>query len=118
MEEIKSFIDNFVFVSEYNSQVKNLVTMSRYLAVDYFLSEEEVQFFSELFLELVRKMINEVQDQDELDLSWEQLNDYFLNMVAYLEGKEYYEIASNFSKFMSNYNSIIHTETATINDNN
>lgn len=107
MEQMQLFIDNFVKMCDYNSHVKNLITMGRLLAVERFLEKEEIDYFADYFLELVKKMMEDISDQDELSHSWEYLDDFYRSMIVYLEDKEYYEMASNFYQFLLTYNGLI-----------
>jgi hypothetical protein len=86
---------------EYTS---HLLLLSKVLCVQYTHNLKGIDSFTNNYYEVINQMINKVLDDDISNLCYEYLNEYYTNMIVYLEKLEEYEMCHNFMNFIKTFN--------------
>lgn len=86
---------------EYTS---HLLLVSKILCTQNVINLKGIDSFTDNYFEMNSEMIDRVNDDYLTELCYEYLNEYYTNMVGYLEGLEEYEMCQNFMNFISSFN--------------
>lgn len=86
---------------EYTS---HLLLLSKILCGQEVLNLMAIRAFSDNYFEINNEMIDRVDDDYIAEKCYEYLNEYYSNMVVYLEGLEEYEMCQNFINFIKTFN--------------
>ena len=86
------------------SHISYMILMSKILSVDYVLSIKLIDEFTESFQERFLGLLDCSENIEKINISYDYVGEFYLNLLNYLINAEEYEMCSNFRNFIDAFN--------------
>jgi len=104
-ESPPEFLD--ITIKEHNiafEYTSHLLLVSKILCIQNVINLKGIISFTDNYFDTINEMSDRVDDDYIAEKCYDYLNEYYTNMVGYLEGLEEYEMCQNFMNFIKTFN--------------
>lgn len=86
------------------AHISNMIIMSKILSIKTILSIKLIDEFTESFQERFISLLDCSENIEKINISYDYVSEFYLNILNYLINIEEYEMCSNFRSFIDAFN--------------
>lgn len=86
------------------THISNMIIMSKILSIKTILSIKLIDEFTESFQERFISLLDCSENIEKINISYDYVSEFYLNILNYLINIEEYEMCSNFRSFIDAFN--------------